>query len=188
MSPWGWVLVINLVLISSSGSGVGAVLRKRGGGYANLANQFLIPQNAARAAVGMKRLVWDPELANYAAWYANQRRRDCALQHSNGKYGENIFWGSGIGWTPAQAVAAWIAEARWYNYWSNSCASGQQCGHYTQIIWGSTARVGCAKVNCFGGRGVFITCNYDPPGNYIGERPYWHCFFPFLLSPLSHGG
>ena len=42
----------------------------------------------------------------------------------------------------------------------------------THIVWSSTRRVGCARVDCYGGRGVFITCNYDPPGNYIGERPY----------------
>ncbi|XP_077236768.1 pathogenesis-related protein PR-1-like [Tasmannia lanceolata] len=138
----------------------------------NLANQFLAPQNAARSLLGMPPLVWDPHLARYAKWYANQRRLDCALRHSNGPYGENIFWGSGSDWTPAQAVAAWVSERHWYNYWSNTCAAGQMCGHYTQIVWSSTRRLGCAMVTCLDGRGVFITCNYDPPGNYIGERPY----------------
>ena len=138
----------------------------------SLANQFLAPHNAARSALGLQPLLWNAKLARYAQWYANQRRFDCALQHSNGPYGENIFWGSGDGWTPSQAVMAWISERQWYNYWSNSCAGGQECGHYTQIVWSSTRRVGCAKVTCFAGRGDFMTCNYDPPGNYIGERPY----------------
>ncbi|KAJ4709370.1 Pathogenesis-related protein 1 [Melia azedarach] len=137
-----------------------------------LANQFLLPHNAARYAIRMPLLRWDVKLARYAQSYANQRRFDCALKHSNGPYGENIFWGSGFGWTPAQAVAAWLSEKKLYNYWSNSCSGGKECGHYTQIVWRTTSRVGCASVNCFGGRGVFITCNYDPPGNYIGERPY----------------
>ncbi|XP_054822486.1 pathogenesis-related protein PR-1-like [Prosopis cineraria] len=133
---------------------------------------FMGPQNAARSLLRMRPLVWDPKLARYARWYANQRRSDCALQHSNGPYGENIFWGSGTGWSPAQAAAAWVSEKKYYNYGSNSCAAGQMCGHYTQVVWKTTTRVGCAKINCYGGKGVFMTCNYDPPGNYIGERPY----------------
>ncbi|KAL0453520.1 UNVERIFIED_CONTAM: Pathogenesis-related protein PR-1 [Sesamum latifolium] len=74
--------------------------------------QFLSVQNAARAALKLPPLVWDPKIARYAAWYANQRRADCELEHSNGPYGENIFWGSGNGWTAAQAAAAWVSERR----------------------------------------------------------------------------
>ncbi|XP_042504781.1 pathogenesis-related protein PR-1-like [Macadamia integrifolia] len=139
---------------------------------ANLATQFLTRHNAARAALHLPRMVWDKEVAKYAQWYANQRRWDCALKHSNGPYGENIFWGSGYEWTAAQAVGAWLSEKKWYNYHSNSCSEGEECGHYTQIVWRSSRKLGCAKVTCFHGRGVFITCNYDPPGNYIGDRPY----------------
>ncbi|KAK7388475.1 hypothetical protein VNO78_23291 [Psophocarpus tetragonolobus] len=141
-------------------------------GPRSFAKQFLNPQNAARAVVRLRPLVWDSKLARYAQWYANQRRNDCALEHSNGPYGENIFWGSGTGWKPAQAVSAWVEERQWYNYWHNSCADGQMCGHYTQIVWSTTSKVGCASVVCSGGKGTFITCNYDPPGNYYGERPY----------------
>ncbi|XP_018820825.1 pathogenesis-related protein PR-1-like [Juglans regia] len=159
-------VTIFLLLISSTH----AVTKQ--GQYLSLANQFLAPHNAARSTLRLRPLMWDPKLARYAQWYANQRRFDCALRHSNGPYGENIFWGSGNGWTPSQAVTAWVSERKWYNYRSNSCAGGQQCGHFTQIVWRTTRRVGCSRVICSGGRGVFMTCNYDPPGNYIGERPY----------------
>ena len=67
-----------------------------------------------------------------------------------------LVWGSGGG----------------NNSWSNSCADEQECGHYTQIVWRTRRRIGCARVFFLGGRGGFMTCNYDPPGNYIGERPY----------------
>ncbi|KAJ1396583.1 Ves allergen [Sesbania bispinosa] len=69
------------------------------------------------------------------------------------------------------AVRLWVNEKADYDYNSNSCASGKQCGHYTQVVWKNTKRVGCAKVRCNNG-GTFITCNYDPPGNYVGQRPY----------------
>ncbi|KAK4431941.1 Pathogenesis-related protein PR-1 [Sesamum alatum] len=134
--------------------------------------QFLSTQNAARSALGLAPLIWDPRISRYATWYANKRRADCALEHSNGPYGENIFWGSGDEWTPAEAAAEWVAERRRYDYRSNSCEHGEQCGHYTQIVWKESRRVGCARVVCYEGRGVFMICNYDPPGNYIGERPY----------------
>ncbi|KAJ7277571.1 hypothetical protein O6H91_Y389900 [Diphasiastrum complanatum] len=141
--------------------------------YEPRVQQFLLPQNEARATVGLPSFVWDTELQNYAQWWANQRARygNCLLKHSGGPYGENIFWGYGKSWTPADAVAAWVDEKYSYNYQSNTCAFNQDCGHYTQIVWRDSCRVGCARVTCANGA-VFMTCNYDPPGNYIGERPY----------------
>ncbi|XP_010539449.1 PREDICTED: pathogenesis-related protein PR-1-like [Tarenaya hassleriana] len=138
----------------------------------SLAQQFLEPQNAVRAQLGLQPMVWDGQLEGYATWWANQRRYDCALTHSTGPYGENLFWGSGSDWTPAQAVQTWTVEGKFYNYYDNSCGGGEMCGHYTQIVWRDTKRLGCARVVCDNGLGVFITCNYDPPGNYIGEKPY----------------
>jgi hypothetical protein len=77
-------------------------------------------------------------------------------------------------------VGAWAAEASDYDYARNTCAAGKVCGHYTQLVWRATTRVGCATQVCdrnspFGSR--FPTwqlwvCNYAPPGNYVGQRPY----------------
>ncbi|KAL6312216.1 hypothetical protein AAG906_020157 [Vitis piasezkii] len=153
MSPWHCVLVIYLTLITSS-SAVDAITAEQ-------------QQQQQHLSLANQRLVWDSKLAHYAEWYANQRRRDCALKHSNGQYGENIFWGSGSGWTPAQAVAAWVSERRTTGPTPVLMAKNDT----TPRLCGATRRVGCARVNCYGGRGVFMTC-YDPPGNYIGERPY----------------
>ncbi|EFJ06204.1 hypothetical protein SELMODRAFT_135802 [Selaginella moellendorffii] len=135
--------------------------------------QFLYGQNRARYSVGVPPLVWDNRLAAYAQWWANQKQAsgNCYLQHSGGPYGENIFWGRGKPWSPSEAVDAWVDERRWYDYYSNSCLFNDDCGHYTQIVWRSSTRVGCARVTCADGD-VFMICNYDPPGNYIGQRPY----------------
>ncbi|CAG7887655.1 unnamed protein product [Brassica rapa] len=134
-------------------------------------DQFLAPHNSVRTSLGLSPLVWDGRIASYATWWANQRRYDCSLTHSTGPYGENLFWGSGSDWTPTFAVESWTVEAKSYNHMTNSCEGGM-CGHYTQIVWRDTKRIGCARVVCENGAGVFITCNYDPPGNYVGENPY----------------
>lgn len=137
----------------------------------SLAQQFLVPQNQARAQVGEAPLVWDEDVAGYARWWAEQRRSDCELRHSYGPYGENIFWGSGKNWQPYDAVFAWVSEKRYYDYTTNSCIGDEMCGHYTQIVWKNSRTLGCARVVCYNGQ-IFMTCNYFPPGNYIGEKPY----------------
>eukprot|EP00249_Psilotum_nudum_P036157 c6457_g2_i1 orf=194-709(+) len=139
----------------------------------NLPQQFLYLQNVARAQVGVPPLQWSPKLAHYAQWWANQQAAygNCLLRHSDGPYGENIFWGTGKAWTPVDAVSVWVNERAWYNYHRNTCTYYDACGHYTQIVWRTSRFVGCARVTC-GDGDVFMTCNYYPPGNYIGERPY----------------
>ncbi|KAJ1433513.1 Ves allergen [Sesbania bispinosa] len=137
--------------------------------------EFLFRHNLVRAAKWEFPLMWDSQLEQYARWWAGQRKADCKVEHSfpenDFKLGENIFWGSGSSWTPTDAVRAWADEEKYYTYATNACVAGQMCGHYTQIVWKNTRRIGCARVVCDGGD-VFMTCNYDPVGNYVGERPY----------------
>ena len=75
---------------------------------------------------------------------------------------------SGATASPAQVVNYRAAEVRGYDIRSNTCKG--VCGHYTQVIWGKTRAVGCA-VATDRRREVWV-CNYDPPGNVIGYRPY----------------
>ncbi|KAH7331592.1 hypothetical protein KP509_20G042000 [Ceratopteris richardii] len=134
---------------------------------------FLFPQNEARATVGVPPLSWDYNLTSYAASYAASQADQCeALVHSRGPFGENLFWGGfGRAWKPEDAVGLWLAERSYYDYASNSCATGRMCGHYTQIVWRDTTDVGCATQTCSTGS-LLMICNYNPPGNYIGEWPF----------------
>ncbi|XP_031481898.1 pathogenesis-related protein 1A-like [Nymphaea colorata] len=132
---------------------------------------FVDAHNAARAQVGVGPISWDDTVAAYAQNYANQRIGDCNMIHSRGPYGENLFGGFGKDYSAADAVNLWIAEASDYDYATNTCATGKECRHYTQVVWRNSVRLGCAKVTCNNGA-IFITCNYDPRGNFRGERPY----------------
>nr|AKN10312.1 pathogenesis-related protein 1 [Hevea brasiliensis] len=132
---------------------------------------YLNAHNQARAAVGVGPMTWDNKVAAFAQNYASQRAGDCNLVHSSNRpYGENLAKSSGD-LSGKDAVKLWVDEKAFYDYNSNSCAAGKQCGHYTQVVWRNSVRLGCAKVKCNNG-GTFIGCNYDPPGNFVGQRPY----------------
>ncbi|GMH23705.1 hypothetical protein Nepgr_025548 [Nepenthes gracilis] len=132
---------------------------------------FLDAHNTARAQVGVENLTWDDTVAAYALNYANQRSGDCNLIHSGGPYGENLAWAS-PDLSATGAVDMWVNEKAYYDYGSNSCIDGQECLHYTQVVWRDSTHLGCARVSCANDNGVFVICNYDPAGNIVGQHPY----------------
>ncbi|XP_071690137.1 pathogenesis-related protein 1C-like [Rutidosis leptorrhynchoides] len=138
----------------------------------NSQQDYLDAHNSARHEVGVADIGWDDTLAAYAQNYANERIGDCNLVHSGGPYGENLFWGSGAPFSGTDAVNDWVSEKSYYDHTTNTCANGQVCGHYTQVVWRSSIHVGCARVQCTNNGGYFIICSYNPPGNVEGESPY----------------
>lgn len=138
----------------------------------NSAEDYLDAHNAARAEVGVSPIQWDAGVEAYALGYARKRSVDCALIHSGGPYGENIYVGYGDGYSwGTDALRWWYDEKPHYNYDRNACSAETGCLHYRQMIWRNSVRLGCARAECANGS-FFITCNYDPPGNVWGERPY----------------
>ncbi|XP_076959759.1 pathogenesis-related protein 1A-like [Bidens hawaiensis] len=137
----------------------------------NSQQDYLDAHNAARAQVGVGNMVWNATVAAYAQNYANQRIADCNLIHSGGPYGENLAEGSGT-FTGAAAVNLWVNEKMYYDYTTNTCASGHVCGHYTQVVWRNSVQLGCARVQCTNNGWWFVICSYYPRGNYIGQAPY----------------
>ncbi len=125
--------------------------------------------NEWRAEVGVAALSWDPQLAKVAAeWARALKQKKCAFEHSTFKYGENLFMGTSGAFDAKYVVDSWGSEKDDYNYDKNKCSS--VCGHYTQMVWQSTTKVGCAKITC-DGMDIWV-CEYDPPGNYVGQKPY----------------
>lgn len=137
--------------------------------------------NEYRAKVGAPPLVWSSELAAYAqAWASELKKRDCDLDHRpySGKwkqqYGENIYWSDGIKNTPATVADDWGSEKYDFNYntcnYNNFTSNGKIVGHYTQMVWSKTQKIGCAMVRC-GDQEIWV-CNYSPAGNMMGQKPY----------------
>jgi len=142
--------------------------------------------NRWRTEVGVvEKLSYSTELAASAQVWANKLKKDnqCKMQHSTAKgYGENLYWASAVNWsdgrkevqkiTPKQVVDSWGNEKADYDYASNRCKPGKMCGHYTQVVWKDTRKVGCAVAVCEDTRQQVWVCQYQPAGNWVGKKPY----------------
>jgi pathogenesis-related protein 1 len=150
------------------------------------ADGIVAAHNRWRKTVSAPPLTYSTELAASAQKWANHLKQSnhCHMQHSkpDGRYGENIFWASAIEWSdgrrelqkvsPKEAVDDWGNERADYDYKNNSCVKGKMCGHYTQVVWRSTTTVGCAIAVCEDSREQVWVCQYQPPGNWNGKKPY----------------
>ena len=150
------------------------------------ANEMVAAHNRWRKTVGAPPLKYSTGLAASAQEWANHLKENnhCQMQHSkpDGHYGENLFWASAMEWSdgrrevqkvsPKKVVDDWGNERTDYNYKNNSCAQGKICGHYTQLVWKSTTTVGCAVALCQDTLEQVWVCQYQPPGNWVGKKPY----------------
>ncbi len=142
--------------------------------------------NSLRADAGVTELSYSPKLARSAQRWADhlKNKHACQMQHSDtkGHYGENLYWASPLIWSdgrremrkvsPAEVITSWGKEKADYDHASNTCAPGAECGHYTQIIWRETTKVGCGFAVCSDSREQVWVCHYSPAGNIVGEKPY----------------
>ncbi|KAM9856051.1 uncharacterized protein ACBR49_002176 [Aulostomus maculatus] len=127
------------------------------------------------SASAMLPLKWDTNLKLLAESYAAK----CIWNHNPEleDTGENLFAGTGP-LDLREALEKWFLEHLDYDFHNNSCDEDKMCGHYTQMVWADTHRVGCAFHLCNSMEGLdwervsFLVCNYYPAGNYEGERPY----------------
>ncbi len=122
-------------------------------------------------------LTWSSDVAQTAQAWASQ----CRFEHNpnRGQLGENLAAFTDTSGSAQKAVAQWASEAADYDYATNSCAAGKTCGHYTQIVWRGAQILGCGVQDCATGSPFpgflnwqFFVCDYSPPGNVIGQRPY----------------
>ena len=134
---------------------------------------LLDTHNAWRAKYNVRPLVWDDGVAAVAQEWADQIATSGKFAHRQGnRYGENL-WGGTTGAFPiASVVESWGSEVSYYNLASNTCTApaNQSCGHFTQVVWWNTTKLGCGKATGANGNDT-VVCNYDPPGNVGGESP-----------------
>lgn len=126
---------------------------------------LLDAHNRRRAEHCAPPLAWSSELAAHAqAWADSLRARGCAFEHSRSDYGENLAGGTS-GTLDGEAVTdMWYRESAQYDYRRGRFS--MRTGHFTQLVWTATQRVGCGVTQC-NGMDVWV-CNYDPPGNVEG--------------------
>ena len=139
--------------------------------------QLLQLHNKARAEVGAGPLRWSKSLALYAQkWGVHLALTSCGLEHRpdsgewRREHGENLFMGTAGYYGVADAVGAWASEKKYYKGGTLTSGNWHPSGHYTQVVWKNTRQLGCAKVACKGN--IIVVCNYDPPGNVLGEKAY----------------
>ena len=135
--------------------------------------KFVERHNYYRQKVGVAPVEWSDELAKYADSWAKRLALKCQLQHrKKQKYGENIYMHSRLS-KEYDVVDLWASEEKYFNHKKPfyDKVKGRKYGHYSQIIWAKTTKIGAAVRTCQGGGQIWV-CNYDPPGNYIGRRVY----------------
>ena len=136
--------------------------------------RFVEIHNRVRSGVGVAPLVWDSALAAGADRWAAELARTGRFEHSpralRPGQGENLWMGTRGAYGVDQMVGSWIGEGRWFRpgVFPNVSRSGDwsRVGHYTQMIWRGSTRVGCALRSS--ARYDFLVCRYAPAGNIIG--------------------
>lgn len=133
---------------------------------------LLDQHNIWRARFKVGPVVWDDAVATVAQEWADQQAANGSFEHRQGnRFGENLWSGTAGAFSMASIVDSWGNEVNDYDLKTNTCAAGKACGHFTQVIWFSTTKVGCGKATGATGNDV-VVCNYDPPGNMAGQTPF----------------
>ena len=150
------------------------------GAQSSFAAQFptriLAAHNAERVRARVPLLMWDNALGTAAAAYAQQMAMTGRFEHSNRQLrpgtGENLWMGSHGAFPIEAMVGAWGSEKRWFKagVFPDVSRTGnwEDVGHYSQMIWPTTLRIGCALAST--PRVDYLVCRYATKGNVDGRR------------------
>jgi pathogenesis-related protein 1 len=136
---------------------------------------FVDRHNYYRSKLEIDNVEWSDEIAEYAQKWANKLASTCSMTHRSGKrkYGENIAK-TPSRYTEFDVVDLWASEEKYFNHKDKlfKKKNWQQYGHYSQMIWKDTRKIGAGAAICKSSGMVIWVCNYNPPGNFFGEKVY----------------
>lgn len=154
-----------------AGNGGGGSARAPGGAGdnrgANDGPPILAAHNRLRAEHCAPPLAWSAELESAARrWVETLAARGCAFDHDpQTDQGENLAYFAPAGSRSEEEVAElWHSEVAHYDF--RRATFSMETGHFTQLVWAATERLGCGSATC--GGGTLWVCRYDPPGNVMG--------------------
>lgn len=132
--------------------------------------------NQVRWAAGVQPITWDRDLAAaadaYAARLASTGRWGHSAQAERPGQGENLWMGTHGAFNLDEMVDAWADEGRMFHAGAfpqvSKTGNWDDVGHYTQMIWPGSIRVGCAVRSS--ARYDYLVCRYSPAGNVMGSR------------------
>jgi pathogenesis-related protein 1 len=133
-------------------------------------------------------LTYDRTLAGHAQLWADYLAKNDQYKHNanttvsgfTGPVGENLSREGWMGTSRSKrqllesAVDGWGNEDKFYDFVKHESKTGDMVGHFTQLIWRNTKKVGCgyALIQRPGGwTYCYIVCVYHPSGNYTGQYP-----------------
>lgn len=136
--------------------------------------------NVYRCMHGVPLFTWDDAIAaNAQAWadagnYAHSPNSDRNIRGE--QCGENLAWGYPSR-TGLSSTIAWYSEIKFTepygtaDSFSDAVPSGEAIGHYTQVVWKTSTKLGCAKgkATVSGKAGDYWVCQYCSAGNYGGQ-------------------
>ncbi|KAL3842073.1 hypothetical protein ACJMK2_020138 [Sinanodonta woodiana] len=150
---------------------------KESGVQANEIEVIVDEHNRVRrevSATNMLKMSWDDEVAFVAQRWAENCQIAHDLNYNRYVYGrfsvgQNLAWGN-FKMTWSQAIKLWADEKAYYTYGSNVGAGDKEIGHYTQMVWAQSVKIGCGYANCAGTH--YYVCNYAPGGSLDNLNPY----------------
>lgn len=133
--------------------------------------EMLDAHNKVRSQRQIPPLRWSTQLEATAQEWAEHLSSIGSLEHDRSRrVGQNLFASYGRRVPPTFVVGQWAGESKDYDERKFQCAGGAVCGHFTQLIWRETEEVGCGVAGDDAGQ--YWVCDYAPPGNIVGEKPY----------------
>merc|ERR1712141_209707 len=113
----------------------------------------------------------DKKLCSYAKDWAEKLAKTDSFEHrQNQELGENLFcsWSSNpkAKCPGNKPVDSWYSEIKTYKFGSEPTSMGT--GHFTQVVWKKSKKMGIAKARTSKGK-IIVVANYEPAGNWIGQ-------------------